>query len=97
MYRDGVGDGQLETVNKFEVPQLLATFCSIEANYKPELAVIIVQKRINTRLMLTKVSCFYHLYLKNATIIINTFVVFSTGQWFDESVARNDCRHGGHT
>lgn len=50
MYRDGVGDGQLDTVAKYEVKQLLATFKTIEINYQPTLTVIVVQKRINTRL-----------------------------------------------
>nr|ACV84373.1 argonaute Ast1 variant [Apis mellifera] len=50
VYRDGVGDGQLDTVAKYEVKQLLATFKTIEINYQPTLTVIVVQKRINTRL-----------------------------------------------
>ncbi|XP_015435160.1 PREDICTED: piwi-like protein 1 [Dufourea novaeangliae] len=50
VYRDGVGDGQIETVAKYEVKQLLATFKNIEPSYQPTLTIIIVQKRINTRL-----------------------------------------------
>ncbi|XP_043262895.1 piwi-like protein Ago3 [Colletes gigas] len=50
VYRDGVGDGQLETVTKYEVKQLLATFKNIESSYQPTLTVIVVQKRINTRI-----------------------------------------------
>lgn len=56
VYRDGVGDGQIDTVAKYEVKQLLATFKNIEPNYKPSLTVIIVQKRINTRLFAKCVS-----------------------------------------
>lgn len=56
MYRDGVGDGQLDTVAKYEVKQLLATFKTIEINYQPTLTVIVVQKRINTRLFEISVS-----------------------------------------
>ena len=50
VFRDGVGDGQVETVAKYEVKQLLATFKNIEPSYQPTLTVVIVQKRINTRL-----------------------------------------------
>ncbi|CAK9832967.1 Piwi-like protein Ago3 [Anthophora retusa] len=50
VYRDGVGDGQIDTVIKYEVKQFLATFKNIEPSYQPTLTVIIVQKRINTRL-----------------------------------------------
>ncbi|XP_078032612.1 argonaute 3 [Augochlora pura] len=50
VYRDGVGDGQIDTVAKYEVKQLLATFKNIEPGYQPTLTVIVVHKRINTRL-----------------------------------------------
>ncbi|XP_034947193.1 piwi-like protein Ago3 [Chelonus insularis] len=53
VYRDGVGDGQLETIASYEIEQLKAAFGLIEPNYSPKLTVIIVQKRINTRLMAT--------------------------------------------
>lgn len=52
IYRDGVGDGDLEYVEKYEVKQLMMTFNRIAPNYKPQLSVIIVQKRINTRLFI---------------------------------------------
>ncbi|KAI4495423.1 hypothetical protein M0802_008637 [Mischocyttarus mexicanus] len=50
VYRDGVGDGQIELVTNYEVKQLLITFARIDPNYKPHLSVVVVQKRINTRL-----------------------------------------------
>lgn len=56
VFRDGVGDGQVETVAKYEVKQLLATFKNIEPSYQPTLTVVIVQKRINTRLFAKSVS-----------------------------------------
>ncbi|XP_018059690.1 PREDICTED: protein argonaute-3 [Atta colombica] len=52
IYRDGVGDGDLDYVENYEVKQLLATFNRIAPNYKPQLSVIIVQKRINTRIFI---------------------------------------------
>lgn len=56
IYRDGVGDGDLDYVEKYEVKQLMMTFNRIAPNYKPQLSVIIVQKRINTRLFIKDVS-----------------------------------------
>ncbi|XP_043467469.1 piwi-like protein Ago3 [Leptopilina heterotoma] len=51
LYRDGVGDGQLEVVTKYEVKQLLSAFSLISTDYSPKLTIIIVQKRINTRIL----------------------------------------------
>lgn len=50
IYRDGVGDGQLESVFQTEVPQLKSCFNALGADYKPRVAVVVVKKRINTRL-----------------------------------------------
>lgn len=50
VFRDGVGDGQLEVVKNYEVKQFLEACTAIEPSYKPKLSVIIVQKRINTRI-----------------------------------------------
>ncbi|XP_046585759.1 piwi-like protein Ago3 isoform X1 [Neodiprion lecontei] len=52
IYRDGVGDGQLEVIKNFEVKQLEESFALIAPDYKPTLTVIIVQKRINTKIFL---------------------------------------------
>ena len=49
VYRDGVGDGQMATVSDYEVPQLLSCFDSF-SDYHPKFAVVVVQKRINTRM-----------------------------------------------
>ncbi|XP_035670589.1 piwi-like protein 1 [Branchiostoma floridae] len=51
IFRDGVGDGQLNTVAGYEVEQLreCASYFGGES-YQPRLAVVIVQKRINTRI-----------------------------------------------
>ncbi|KII71452.1 Piwi-like protein 1 [Thelohanellus kitauei] len=52
VFRDGVGDGQLELVKLQEIPAVLARLEAIYADYgsTPTLAYIIVRKRINTRL-----------------------------------------------
>ncbi|TSU24211.1 Piwi-like protein 2 [Bagarius yarrelli] len=49
IYRDGVSDGQLKTVELFEIPQILKCFETFP-NYEPKLAFIVVQKRISTTL-----------------------------------------------
>ncbi|TRY98701.1 hypothetical protein DNTS_018328 [Danionella cerebrum] len=49
VYRDGVSDGQLNTVEHYEIPQVLKCFETIP-NYQPKLAFIVVQKRISTTL-----------------------------------------------
>jgi len=51
-FRDGVGDGQLDAVVNYEVPQIHSTFSQFGENYKPRMAVIVVKKRIHTRLFL---------------------------------------------
>ncbi|XKL65747.1 hypothetical protein PGB90_009167 [Kerria lacca] len=50
IYRDGVGDGQLNVVREHEVPQFYKLFSLIKLDYKPKLTYIVVQKRINTRI-----------------------------------------------
>lgn len=50
VYRDGVGDGQLRDVYEHELPQLKAAFAELTENYNPGFAMIIVKKRISTRL-----------------------------------------------
>eukprot|EP00298_Acanthocystis_sp_HF-20_P013408 c20336_g1_i1.p1 GENE.c20336_g1_i1~~c20336_g1_i1.p1 ORF type:complete len:760 (+),score=209.14 c20336_g1_i1:133-2412(+) len=48
IYRDGVGDGQIDAVFKMEVPHINEAFTEFK-NYAPKLAVIIVKKRISAR------------------------------------------------
>jgi aubergine-like protein len=50
IYRDGVGDGQMNMVYDFEVPQLKNCLVMFGENYSPKMGVVIVQKRISTRL-----------------------------------------------
>jgi aubergine-like protein len=53
VFRDGVGDGQLETVHLHEVRQLTDCFQAMGAEYSPKFAVIVVKKRINSRFFLS--------------------------------------------
>ncbi|XP_068130792.1 piwi-like protein 2 [Hyperolius riggenbachi] len=49
VYRDGVSDGQLNTVQNYEIPQLQTCFSTF-GDYSPRMIVIVVQKRISTNL-----------------------------------------------
>ncbi|CAF90293.1 unnamed protein product [Tetraodon nigroviridis] len=49
VYRDGVGDGQLQSVATFEVAQILESIKSLGQDYRPKLSVVVVKKRIATR------------------------------------------------
>lgn len=53
VYRDGVGDGQMQAVEQFEVQQMLTCFKDFGDDYNPRVAVVIVQKRITTRIFST--------------------------------------------
>ena len=53
VFRDGVSDSMLEMVSQHEVQQLQSCFSSFESyqGNMPGLVVIVVQKRINTRIL----------------------------------------------
>jgi len=50
VYRDGVGDGMLDALMNHELPQYFKAFKKVNESYKPRLAVVVVKKRIHTRL-----------------------------------------------
>ncbi|KAH3746047.1 piwi A [Pelomyxa schiedti] len=52
VYRDGVGDGMLKEVLEKEVTEFDRAFESFPIGYKPKLTVIVVKKRIHTRLFM---------------------------------------------
>ncbi|XP_060067150.1 piwi-like protein 1 [Ylistrum balloti] len=52
VFRDGVSDGQLQFVSGHEVEQLKGCFSQFGEDYQPRLGVVIVQKRINSRIFL---------------------------------------------
>lgn len=51
-YRDGVGDGQIPYVKSHEVEEIKKSLAELYAPNQPRLAVIIVSKRINTRVFI---------------------------------------------
>ena len=48
VYRDGVGEGQVQHIHDFEVAQFLECFQK-QSGYKPKFTFAIVTKRISTR------------------------------------------------
>lgn len=50
IFRDGVGDGQLKMCSEFELPQIITAMNAVEDGYVPNITMIIVQKRINTKI-----------------------------------------------
>lgn len=73
VYRDGVGESMLETVTELEVRQLVTTFSTFEQyrTQPPGLTVVIVQKRINTRLFaLNRQVSAYAMSLYHAVVVI---------------------------
>ncbi|KAK3566050.1 hypothetical protein QTP86_025034, partial [Hemibagrus guttatus] len=49
VYRDGVGDGMLQSVVNYEVPQIMQSIKAMGENYAPKLTVVVVKKRIASR------------------------------------------------
>lgn len=52
VFRDGVGDGQLNVVGGHEVEQLKQCFDQFGDHYEPAMTVVVVQKRINARIFM---------------------------------------------
>ncbi|XP_053697192.1 protein argonaute-3 [Sabethes cyaneus] len=50
IFRDGVGDGQLRMCSEYEIPQLQEACKLLAPDYCPQIAFVVVQKRINTRM-----------------------------------------------
>ncbi|TSO88073.1 Piwi-like protein 1 [Bagarius yarrelli] len=49
VYRDGVGDGMLQSVVSYEVPQIMQSIKAMGEDYTPKLSVVVVKKRIASR------------------------------------------------
>lgn len=72
VYRDGVSDSQLIMCKEYEIPQFHKAFADVQANYKPPLTFIVVQKRINTRIFAVSVFTFkLSLFLTFGCLIIS--------------------------
>uniref|UniRef100_A0A8C0WRH6 Piwi-like protein 3 n=1 Tax=Castor canadensis TaxID=51338 RepID=A0A8C0WRH6_CASCN len=86
VYRDGVGDGQLQALLDHELPQLvryLKHACSIK------LAFIVVKKRINTRFFIEKNGLYHN--PPSGTVID---VVLTREEWYDFYIVSQSSRSG---
>ena len=52
LYRDGVGNSQYVKVVNVEIPQIVAAIKEVDLNWKPEIVVVGVNKRVNQRFFL---------------------------------------------
>lgn len=68
LYRDGVGDGQLETLKNCENQQLFNVFSKFGEDYNPKFTIVICQKRINTKIM-KQVSQLFTICISSSVII----------------------------
>lgn len=55
-FSDGVGDGQLQACNDFEIKQLKTACSMIDECYQPKITFVVVQKRINIRFFKVSLS-----------------------------------------
>ena len=56
LFRDGIGDGQLQYALEHEAAQLLSTFQLVVPPIEPKFTMVVVQKKINTRFFMDPVS-----------------------------------------
>ena len=64
IYRDGVSEGQLSVVSDHEVAQLRSCFAT---DYCPQIAVVVVQKRISTRVFSLQVKQLFKFFIFSFT------------------------------
>ncbi|KAM9811002.1 piwi-like protein 2 [Neosynchiropus ocellatus] len=88
IYRDGVSDSQLKMVEEFEIPQLIKCFDKFPS-YEPQMAFVVVQKRISTTLYLGPHSNFAA--PPPGTILDHTL---TRKNWVDFFLMAHHIRHG---
>ena len=77
MFRDGVGDGQLQFAAAHEAAQFLSAFQSIGPSFEPKFTMVVVQKRINTRLFQNVVSLFFSfIFVLFFSVFLLCFIYF---------------------
>ncbi|GFO44194.1 piwi-like protein 1 [Plakobranchus ocellatus] len=90
IYRDGVGDGQLPVVYHSEMDQIRQA-CRDSAGdaYKPQIAFIVVKKRINTRLFSQEGN---QIINPQPGTVVDDFVTKS--EWYDFFIVSQSVRQG---
>nr|BCS90542.1 piwi protein [Cladonema pacificum] len=90
VYRDGVGDGQVRQVFEHELPQLKAAFSAVSNSYDPKFGLVIVKKRISTRLFQVAGNGQYSNPLPGT--VVDTTV--TRPEWFDFFLVSQSVRQG---
>lgn len=90
IYRDGVGDGQLSVCAEHEVPQLQNCLRSVSPDYKPQMAFIVTQKRINTKIYSVSNTENYD-NVPPGTVLDNTV---TRRNWYDFFLVSQNVRQG---
>uniref|UniRef100_A0A8D2B2C8 Piwi-like protein 3 n=1 Tax=Sciurus vulgaris TaxID=55149 RepID=A0A8D2B2C8_SCIVU len=89
VYRDGVGDGQLQALLDHEVPQLVSYLDAQSTHSTPNLTFIVVKKRINTRFFVSNTDGLGNPY--PGTVID---MVLTREQWYDFYIVSQSSRTG---
>ncbi|NXM66782.1 PIWL1 protein, partial [Serilophus lunatus] len=89
VYRDGVGDGQLNTLVNYEVPQFLDCLKAIGTDYSPRLTVIVVKKRVGARFFAEIGGA-----LKNPPPGTVVDTVVTRPEWYDFFIVSHTVRNG---
>ncbi|XP_004430170.1 PREDICTED: piwi-like protein 3 [Ceratotherium simum simum] len=89
VYRDGVGDGQLEALINYEIPQISSYLNSILHPKTVKLTVIVVKKRINTRFFIESEGKFQN--PRPGTVID---VELTRKEWYDFFIVSQSVKEG---
>lgn len=90
IFRDGVGDGQLKICAEYEVPQLQRCLSSVSPDYSPQIAFIVTQKRINTKIY-SVVGANNYDNVPPGTVLDNTV---TRRNWYDFFLVSQNVRQG---
>nr|XP_019611125.1 PREDICTED: piwi-like protein 3 [Rhinolophus sinicus] len=89
VYRDGVGDGQLQALIDYEIPQIVSSLESIFKSQNFKLTFIVVKKRINTRFFVQSQG-----RLRNPLPGTVVDVVLTKREWYDFFIISQSVKDG---
>ncbi|XP_071990245.1 piwi-like protein 4 isoform X2 [Engystomops pustulosus] len=89
IYRDGVGDGQLQMVVDYEIPQFLGFFKESHSTYSPKVTLVVVRKRCTTRFF-----CESHRGLQNPPLGTIIDSEATRPEWYDFFLISQNARQG---
>ncbi|KAM5200114.1 piwi-like protein 3 isoform 2-T2 [Hipposideros larvatus] len=89
VYRDGVGDGQLQALIDCEIPQIVSSLKSIFKSQNFKLTFIVVKKRINTRFFVESQGT-----LQNPPSGTVVDVAVTRREWYDFFIVSQSVKEG---